>query len=839
MTLLRLAWWGLRGRRSRVALLLVCVALAVAGRVGVGSVVAGVQTVAAKQARGLLGGDLELAASRPLTPAEEQAVAAVLPTGSTQLTVQSLVAMVAVDGAARPVELCAVPVGYPLVGELVASVAPAALHDGEKALAQAELFDRLNLTPGATVHLGAAQVQLAGILRDEPGLTVSLFSAGPRVLISLATLEATGLAKRGSRIRHATLVVLPDPREAKTVAKAVNHALGNPDDAAPPPGAMGPPATGVTVRTAEDAQAQASRFLERFADYVRLTALVALLLGGVGVASLVRGQIAETLDDVAVLRVLGATGRQVLGIFLLQALVVGLAGGALGALFGSLGAAALATAVPDWGLVIGVEWPVILSGVALGAGTSVVFALLPLLELHAQTPLAILQRAPLPAPRLPQLLLITVLGVALVLLAAWDSRSWTVGPVLMATVLVATALLLGLARVLLPVVARIRPRVPWLGMAFANLGRPGYRPTAAATAIGLAAFLGGALLVYRASLLAELDPGKRGGLPGLFVVDLQVDQMEDFRALLASEKLTADSLLAPVVRARFRPTAKEAPTPGTREAEQSRFFRNREQNLSWRDELGAGNTLTAGRWMDPHGTSIEASMEERYAQRLGVGLGDPVTFDVQGVPVTATVTSLRRVDWSTFKPNFFVLLSPAALSDAPQTWIASLPALPAPERKALQARLAERFPNAAVFDLSEIALKVAALLDRLVWTIRIIALVALAAGLVVLIGMALATAASRRQDGALLLVLGARRRTIGSSIAAEFALLGLFAGVLGAGLAIAGSWLVVDVVIGLELTVPWVALAVLAGGIAVGCALTGAVACRGVWRVQPLAVLRE
>ena len=839
MMLFRLAWWNLRGRRSRIALLLICVALAVAGRVGVGAVVSGVQVVAAKQARGLLGGDIELAASRPLTEAEALAVAAVLPSGAKQLSVQTLVAMVAVEGAARPVELCAVPEGYPLVGEIVASVPPATLFTGATGLAQNDLFERLGVQPGATVKLGKMSIQLTGILRDEPGLTVSLFSAGPRLLVSQSTLQAAGLAGFGARIRHVTLLVIPDPRESKALAKALNVALGNPADAAAPPGSMGPPAQGVTVRTAEDAQAQASRFLERFADFVRLTALVSLLLGGVGVASLVRGHIAETIDDVAVLRVLGATARQVLGIYLVQSALVGLAGGMFGSVLGIAGAKALAALVPEWGLSIGLEWSVLLGGVALGAGTAVAFAVLPLIELHAQTPLAILRRAPLPPPRLQVILLSILLGTLLVLLAAWDSRSWVVGPMLMGTVLIATAALLGLARILLPVVAKIRPPQTWLSMAFINLGRPGYRPVAAVTAIGLAAFLGGSLLVYRTSLLAEFDPAKRGGVPGLFLVDLQVDQLADFRTLLEEEHLTASSQLAPVVRARYRPTTTDEPDKGTREGEQARFFRNREQNLSFRDELGPGNELTAGKWMDPHGSTIEASLEERYAQRLNVRLGDPITFDVQGNLVTATVTSLRRVDWSTFQPNFFVYLTPSILRDAPQTWIASLPARPAAERKALTARLTEHFPNVAVFDLSEVALKVMALLERLVWTIRIIALVALAAGLVVLIGMALATAASRRHDGAVLMVLGARRRTLGSSIAAEFTLLGLFAGLLGVTLAIAGSWLVVGKVVGLELAVPWLGLGVLALGIAAGCAITGAIACRGVWRVQPLAVLRE
>ena len=207
--------------------------------------------------------------------------------------------------------------------------------------------------------------------------------------------------------------------------------------------------------------------------------------------------------------------------------------------------------------------------------------------------------------------------------------------------------------------------------------------------------------------------------------------------------------------------------------------------------------------------------------------------------MSAEVTSLRRVDWTTFRPNFFVLLTPSALAGAPHTWIASLPVLPPVQRSAFQAALAERFPGAVAFDVSEIVAKVLALIERLAVVIRIIALLALAAGLAVLIGMALATAASRQQDAALLLVLGARRRTLRAAIAAEFTLIGLLAGGLGASLAVAGSWFVVGAVVGLEVSIPWSQLAVLVAAVAGGCALTGAWACRSAWRVEPLAVLRE
>lgn len=843
--LLRLAWWNLRGRRARIVVLLSCLALAIAARVSVGTLVAGIERTAANEARGLLGGDLELTSSRPLTNDEQTAVAGALPAAARQMPLQGLVTMVLHgDGSAaqaRPVELRAVPDDYPLVGRLQATAPVAVLHDGA-ALVQPELLTQLGLQVGDVVRLGATDVRLAGVIRDEPGLSVSPFSAGPRMLVSLTTLTHSGLAAHGARIRHVTLITVPDPLTAPDVAKAVKLALGQDPDRQPPPGAMGPPQDGVSVRTADQAQAQAGRFLERFADYVRLAALVALLLGGVGVASLVRGQVMESLDDVAVLRVIGATPRQVQGIFFIQAVLLGAAAGVLGATVGAGSAIALASAFPGWGLTPALEPLIIGGGVVLGAATAGLFAWLPLVELRALTPLAILRREHLHGgvsgswrALLPALAMI---AVALLLLAAWDSRSWRTGPALMSTVLLATAALYGIARVLLPLVARLKPPRLWLALAFGNLGRPGYRPVAAVTAIGLAAFLVATVLVYRASFLAELDPARGGGVPSLFVIDLQADRVDDFRAFIVSEKLDG-TLLAPIVRARYRDPRPKSATGGTREDEQARFFRDREQNLSWRDEPGRGNTITAGRWLDPHGTTIEASMEERYAARLGVGLGDPVTFDIQGVPVTATVTSLRRVDWATFAPNFFVLLTPSALVDAPQTWIASLPTMPDARRQQLQARMAERFPGTTAFDVTEIGRKVVTLMDRLAWTIHAIALLALVAGLAVLIGMALTTAASRQDDHALLLVLGARRRLLAWSVAAEFAVIGFVAGGLGTALATAASWFVVGQVVGLELAVPVAGLMALVGAVAVACAVVGSLASRSAWRVSPLAVLRE
>ena len=842
--ILALAWRLLRGSRRRLVLLLVCLALAVAGRVAVQLVVARIEHRLAGEARLLLGADVEAAAARPWTDGQRTAFAGALPAGTATTVGARLTTMAAAGTVLRPVDLRAVDAAWPLVPVPGGATAPPARGT---ALVQADLLPSFGLAVGDLLRLGRHDVRIAGVLGEEAGLTTGVFSLGPRVLVSLETLEDTGLAGTGARVGWTWWARLGDPAQMDGAARALRRAAGVAEDDRGAPAGMGPPADGIAVRTAADAQAQASRTVGRFADVVRLTALAALLLGTVGIAALLRGHLIERLEDVALLRVLGAGPRRVAAVVVVQAAGLGLVGGALGALLGIGVAALLAAAVPA--LAPGGGWSaaaigVVAAGPLLGAVVAVAAVLVPLSALLTQAPLPQLRgEIPTAAGRWRWPLLLG-LGGALTVLAAFDARSWTLGPVVVGLALVAALILHRAAALLLPAVARARPAAigpAWAALrhGMANLDRPGHRPEAALVALGLGVLLLGSLSVWRASLLAALDPAGRH-LPGLFVIDVQEDQREAFAARCAAAG--APATLAPIVTARLRAGAATDAPLGTRDAEARRFFRDREQRLSWRDAPDPDNeVITAGRWMAVPGDAdhAEASLEEGFADRLGVGLGDVVTFDVLGTPVTATVTSLRRVEWTRFKPAFFILLSPAALAGAPATWIASIPAQPPEARRLLQADLVATFPNLTVLDVADLGRRVLDLLDRLAGILRLVALLALAAGLATLVGLALASAAARRQEGALLRVLGARRQHLVLALGAEYLVLGLLAGVLGAALAAATGALVAGVLLRLPVAVPLGDLALLALGTGVLAAVVGVVACRGAWRVPPLEALRE
>ena len=482
---------------------------------------------------------------------------------------------------------------------------------------------------------------------------------------------------------------------------------------------------------------------------------------------------------------------------------------------------------------------------ALSVATAVGFAALPLAGLRGQRPLAVMRGdGGDGAGRLATAVLAVALLGGFMVVAALEARSWVLGPLFVGILAAGSAFNAGLGALALWAIARLKPRAFGFGVrhGLANLGRPGFRPVAALVALAAAAQLLATMTAHRASLDRELDMTGRSGMPGFFAIDVQDDQVEEFRAVLADEFKLKDVALSPVVRARLTGINGNVPAAGndvTREAERNRFMRRREQNLSWRalpDELG--ERISAGQWMSTDAGRVECSLEQRFAKSIGAKLGDTLSFDVQGVPVDAVVTSVRAVRWASLRPNFFVLMSPHALRGAPTMWIAAIPQVPEAERARLPGVLAIHFPNVTAFDIVDTGARVTAVIDRVILAVRGVAALALVAGLAVLIGVALSTARARRTDAALIAVLGGGRRTLLASLTAEFAVLGLVAAVLGAGQGILHAW-VVAAWFELPLTVPFGELFLLSGGIALAATVAGVLACRRAMTAPPLTVLRD
>lgn len=853
---LRLAWQLARGQSGRLWLLVACIAVGVAARVCVGSFSDRVEGAIAREARPLLGGDLEVAGNTPLPDERVEDLRAQLPSGAASARQVSFLSVAtAASGRSQLVDIRGVEPAHPLGGRTRAidaagaEVPVAALFGAEPtALVGRDLLERLGVAVGGEITLGKAQVRIAGVLTDDPGMGANPFAPGPRVLIAYDRVGETGLTGSQARARWSVYVVLDAPGAAEALAERLRTRWDLPSRSRG--GIMGRVEAegGIEVRTARESQQSLSRFFSNLGEFLRLVSLASLLLGGVGVASVVRAFVAERLDSVAALQVLGAAPGRVARIFLIQALATGAFGGAVGAVAGSLVQNVLIwvlSAKLPVAVGFGIDLGACMWGVALGALTAAVFAALPLLEVRRMPPLAIL-RGDAAAPRARLLALAVALagGAAFAVVAAYESDSWIRGPIFVAGLAAGAITVSLLGMVLLPLVARIRP--PWFGArhGLANLGRRGFRPGAALVAISLAALVFGSTLLHQASLSRELDPARRGDLPSLFCVDIQDDQREAFAAL-AQEHAGQPATMAPMIMGRLRSVAGSAPRGGARAAVEgaaardAEWARSREQRLSWRHELGRDEEIVEGEWMRDDPERFEASIEQRFAERINARVGDAIVFEVQGVSVEATVTSLRKVRWQGARPNFFVLLSPSALSGAPTTWVGAVPAMAPEARNRLQTALAQSFPNVTAIDISDVVTRVRWLVDRIAEAVRLMGWFALAAGLVVVLGIGLSTARERQVDAALIGVLGGRPRTLAASLVCEFGALGLLGGIVGLSLALGLAYVQVQVLLEIELAIPWLQLGALAAVVAVITAAAGLIACRRALTAPPLQALRD
>jgi putative ABC transport system permease protein len=828
----RLAWREARGAWRHFMGFLTCIALGVAALVAVLGFAATLDRALGREARALHGGDLELRSARPLDPAAEGAVGALVRRGATVARVRELVAMARHPaGGTLLVELKAVDGAYPLYGRLetVPAQPLATLVGPGRALVEEALLERLGLHVGDPLVVGDATLTIAGIVRKEPDRGASLFRLGPRILLDAATLERTGLVRHGSRVRHRTLLRLPAGDDAAAVRGALIGAIPDP---------------AVRIASFDEAQPGLRRFFGQLSVYLRLVGLTSLLVGGIGVAAAIRAFLGRKLPTIAILRCLGATGATLTAVYLVQALALGVGGSLVGAAAGTTIQLLLDPLLQPF-----VPLPLdpkpsplaIAIGLAAGVLATLLFSLWPLLAARTVPPAILLRHpvvAPTVRPRRPWAVA-GVVGGGLAALALWQAGSLRAGLVFLGAAGAALALLTILAGGARALTRRL-PRLASLAwrQGLAGLNRPGSQTVGVAVALGIGVTLLTAVSLLERGLARQLDLERRREAPSFFFVDIQPDQVTPFRAALAAVPGTSAPALIPVVRARL------AAINGVRVARERWAGREdawrvtREYVLTFADDPPAGTVLTRGRWWTrAERSQAWISVEDEAARALGVDLGGTLTFDVQGVPVTATVLSLRKVDWQSLGANFFVIFSPGPLAGAPVAYLATARA-PADADARVQERVAAVLPNVTAIPVRDILERVAAVLDRIAVAIRLVAAFVVGAGLTV---MAEALAQNRTQrlyEAALLRTLGATRGRVARTFAVEYGVLGLVAGIGGALTGALTAWIVLRVVLDVPASLDPlpVVLALLASiGLAIAVGFLGSFRLLG---RKPLPVLR-
>lgn len=839
VALLRGAMREARGSRGRTFFLGACIALGVAAVTGVAALVDAVEAGVRAKSRELLASDLRVRSRRPITDDLNARLGELMP-GWDRADVRELATMVAPfddDGAgSRLCELKAIAGDYPLRGQLVTT--PPGLRPGalqvDEAIVAPELLETLQLEVGDSLRIGGERFVVVGTVSDEPDRLDFALTLGPRVFLSREGLARTALVGFGSRVRYAALLAGPgDPTKAQL--EDLERTLED---------GPGGEYFGVDIHT--DAQPRVRRALDRLERYLGLAALVSLVLGGTGVAQLVRVSLAERVRSVAVLRTLGWRSREVAALFATHsaalACVAGIVGAAAGAAIPHLGRAIAPDLLPP-DVPLPAPWLPAARGVLLGVGVAVFFAVVPLTAIWRVAPALVLraEAAPLPIPRLVRGAAVGLLLVALVASAWFQARSlelalgFTGG-------LAATALVLYFGARLAVWVVGSFPRerlAPTLRHGLAALARPGQGTVGGIVALGLGVLAIATIALVERALSDELGGAIPEDAPTIFFTDVQPDQWPGVRDKLAEYgAISVNSV--PVVMARLSEVAGVTVDDLLQERGRGRRGRSwvltREQRLTWQEELPEGNELVAGTlWSDPE--NVEVSLEEGFAEDLGVTLGDELVFDVQGVPMSFVVTSLRAVDWSTFQINFFLVVEPGTMDDAPGFRLAAANLAPEAE-VALSAAITREFPNVTALPVRPILEKVREVLARLGSGVKMLGGFTVAAGLVVLAGSAAASAGRRRREAALLKVLGLTRRGVASLLVVEYALLGLVAGTIGGGGAVLGSWVFVEQTLELSSDIAWGALPICTGVAALLAATAGLAANGRALTVKPIEGLR-
>jgi putative ABC transport system permease protein len=848
MFVVRMALREIRASWQRLLFFFVCIAVGVASIVAIRSVIQSVRQGLTQEARAMTGADVVVRSDRPLGEKIRAVVEHERATGRVAIVSEAveLATMVRPAGVptTRMVELRAVQAEFPLYGTLTLQGKPYS-HDllrNHGVLVRPELLAQLNLREGDDLLIGTQSFQIRGVIQSEPGRNLGAFSLGSRVFVDLADLPSTGLVSFGSRASHELLLQVPSPpplpgrRDPSLIlATELSNAFVN---------------DFVRARSYRQNEGRMNRNLSRAENYLSLVGLVVLILGGIGVSSVTRVFVQQKVRSIAILKCVGSSTRQVLAIYLTQVLLLGLAGSALGVAIAAGVLQLLPVFVGDLAALLQVEYGLtigaVLQGLAVGVLVSLLFSVVPLLEVRSVKP-SLLLRQDIPA--LPQFdwlkwTVAVAVGAALVGVAAWQAGSVQVG-LLLSGGFVALTFVLHLAGIgLIRAVQPLRfSRSFALRQAVLHVARPGNQTRIILLAVGLGTFFILGVRALQINLLQDFSVQVGEDAPDMFLMDIQSDQRAGLSALIDRENGAEDvPKLIPVLRARIVGVRGREVNLESYEDVRGRGGLSREFTITYRSSLEANEKLIDGTWWDegPASDQPEVSIEESLRERFNIQIGDEMRFDVLGRLVSARVTSFREVDFRDFRAGgFMIVFRPGPFDDAPHSYIAAVKGGgDGAARARLQGLIVSGYPNISVIDLREVLDTVKTIVDNVTLAVTVVGALVLLSGSLILIGAVSMTKFRRVYEAAILKTLGASSRLIATMLLLEYGVLGAIAGTVGAAGAVALSWAVARY--GLDL--PWQPAPMLTvGGIlitATAVAAIGVLASLDVLRHKPLSTLR-
>ena len=783
---------------KRLLFFFLCIALGVASVVALRSLIQNVTRAVGTDARALMTADFEISSTSDFTPTDLEKIASVIDKSTiTEDRNETITASPMarpfdpVNESIRMVELKGIEPPFPLVGNFF-------LADGQPfdfsllanngAVVARILLEDLNVNIGDQIKIGEAAFQIRAVFDEEPGGT-SGFRLGARVFIEKKAFELAGINRNSSRVRNRILYRTSDnPTE---LVLQLREALKG---------------TTLSVQSYRETEERLGEQFERTENYLALTGLLILVLGGIGVWNVSRAFVEQKRKAVAVLKCLGASGNRIILVYLFQILTLGFAG----SLFGVLLAQStlwfvrwrFAADLPER-MTYAVNASTVFQGLLLGVLISLIFSALPLLQIRTIKPRLLLRDENNTALRTldrSKWIIGAASLLGLLALAIWQAGSVRVGGFFLGGIGITSAVLLITAILLMKAMRRMKTLGPFaLRQGINSLYRPGNQTRVILLAVGLGAFVVLTVQSMQSNLIREFDFSRNQRLPSLFFIDVQGSQEKELTELIASR--TGESPeLTPTIRARVSHMNGE-PMGGniSNQMRQQQGQIGREFAVTYRPNLDANETVVAGRWWNFESDIPEVSVEEGVAERSGIKPGDSMTFDISGRQITTRVGSIRKIDVRNTRTAFVFVFKPGVLESAPQTFAATtLSRIGPTERQRLQRETVERFPNVQVFDVADILAALQRLINNFVIAVSFVGSFVMLSGILIFIGSIALTKSQRVYENAILKTLGARRLTLAAILFSEYGILGLSAGAIGAGFAVALSYIVSKYLLDIE-----------------------------------------
>lgn len=803
--LFSLAFAESRGAWRRFIFFIVCIAIGVGAVMTVKSFSSLINTAIQSESKGLLAADLEIKGRWEQNPDDIKFQKMALPPETQFQFIKELHAMALYpnsnkEKASLLVELKSVPAQapfYPMYGS-IESTPPHPLENmlaDSGAVVDPAFLLRTNLKIGNSFQLGKTRVRINGTITKEPDRITRAFSIGPRVFISHPTLKKSDLIQVGSRVKYRTLIRLSKsilPEDALIILEKglIDKSL--------------------SLRSYKDMESSINNSIERMGQYLKALGIIALFMGGIGVAMIIRTFMTQKLDTIAILNCLGTSPRMILKVYFLQSLLLGFLGSLIGVTLGygvQFSLPSKLSGLTNLNLEPEFYWVPAIHSFSLGMITTILFCTFPLLRASKTKPLRLFRRnfeEELSLETLWERRIFSVIFVCIITaIVIWHAGSVKHGIIFILALGISGLLLNGFAALLIKGLRQLSSSVKMLRhYGLTNLHRPNNQTSSVVTCLGIGIMLVLTVRLVQMDMIAMLKENKEINPPNYFFIDIQSDQTETFTKTLDLIAPKAERTLTPLIRSKFYgidgQLAKNWPYKNRRKEEWF-ITRNFVTTITEGGDLPKDNLITDGVWWKKKDAMTpQISLEEDAAKRLGAKIGSQLTMDIQGIKITAPVTSIRKVNWRNMRTNFYMIFSTGALEGAPITYVATVNVSLHKELE-LQHALVSALPNITALSTRDIVNTIEDVVNKLKTLVDFMSVFTITAGLIILSGSIASTKYRRLKESAVLKILGAKRKKIVEILGVEYATVGVLASIIGVGMSSGLSWAIMKYLV----KAPW------------------------------------